>query len=348
MARPLRIEFAGAWYHVTARGNERRAIFRSDADRGRLLELLGQCGPRFGLRFHGYVLMTNHYHLIVETPQIGLSRAMQWLNGSYTVWFNRRHARSGHLFQGRFKAVLVDAQEWGAQLSRYVHLNPVRVARLGLGKAQQAERRVGLTPVARGEAIAARCTALREFRWSSYRAYIGLDRPPPWLCLEPLRSLIGGARDKARESYRAYVEEAIREGTAESPLEKVQAQVVLGSAALWQKAQELTRGGRRREETGASDLRRRNFNEVVQIVSKLKREPWKEFRDRHGDWGRDLALWLGRAHCGLKLRELGELVGGIDYSTVSVAAIRWRERSRTNQKLLRLQRRALEMLNEKI
>jgi REP element-mobilizing transposase RayT len=348
MARPLRIEFPGAWYHVTARGNERRAVFRSASDRRRLLELLGQCAPRFGLRIHGYVLMANHYHLIVETPQIGLSRAMQWLNGSYTVWFNRRHARSGHLFQGRFKAVLVDAEEWGAQLSRYVHLNPIRVARLGLGKAQQAERRAGLMPAAGEEEIAARRAALREFRWSSYRAYIGLERPPPWLCLDPLRSLIGGPRGKAGESYRAYVEEAIREGRAESPLEKVQAQVVLGGASLWQKAQQLAGGGRRREETGAKDLRRRDFSEVVEIVSKLKRERWEQFRDRHGDWGRDLALWLGRAHCGLKLRELGELVGGIDYSTVSVAAIRWRERSRTDQRLLKLQKRALEMLNAKM
>src|SRR5438067_761716 len=99
MARPLRIEFSGAWYHVSARGNERRAIFRSEADRRRFLELLGEDCARFDLRLHGYVLMPNHYHLIMETPHANLSRAMQWLNVSYTVWFNRRHTRSGHLFQ---------------------------------------------------------------------------------------------------------------------------------------------------------------------------------------------------------------------------------------------------------
>lgn len=106
MARALRVEFPGSWYHVTARGNERRAIFRSDRDRSPLLELLGECTTRFGLRLHAYAFMPNHYHLMVETPGGGLSHAMRWLNVSYTVWFNRKHGRSGRLFQGRFQAVL--------------------------------------------------------------------------------------------------------------------------------------------------------------------------------------------------------------------------------------------------
>jgi putative transposase len=348
MARPLRIEFPDAWHHVMARGNERRAIFRSDADRHRLRELFGECCERFALRIHGYVLMPNHYHLIVETPEMGLSRAMQWLNVSYTVWFNRRHGRSGHLFQGRFRSVLVESERWGAELSRYVHLNPVRVTQFGLGKTQQSERRVGLAPVRSKREVAERIAALREFRWSSYRAYIGLEKPPSWLSVDVLRGSIGGPRGKSRESYRAYVEEAIREGVLESPFEKVQAQVVLGGATLMQKAQKLLGRAKRREETGARQLRRRDFREVVAVVSKLKQERWERFRDRHGDWGRDLAFWLGRVHCGLKLSELGELAGGIDYSAVSIATIRWRKRLQTDKKLRELQRRAVEMLNEKM
>ena len=99
---------ADGWYHVTARGNERRAIFRDDRDRTRFVELLGELTERFGVRVHAYVLMDNHYHLLVSTPQGNLSAAMQWLGVSYSVWFNRRHGRAGHLFQGRFKAVVLE------------------------------------------------------------------------------------------------------------------------------------------------------------------------------------------------------------------------------------------------
>jgi REP element-mobilizing transposase RayT len=108
MARPLRIEYPGAYYHVTSRGNERKTIFRDDRDRERFLELVGRAVEEFHLRLHGYVLMSNHYHLLVETPKGGLSRALRYLNGVYTQAFNRRHGRVGHLFQGRYKAILVD------------------------------------------------------------------------------------------------------------------------------------------------------------------------------------------------------------------------------------------------
>ena len=131
MAGPLRIERPGGWYHLTARGNERRPLFRDDRDRQHFCQLLAEMVDRFHVRLHGYVLMDNHYHLILELREANLSRAAQWLNLSYSVWFNRRHGRSGHLFQGRFKSVIVSREEWGLALSRCVHLNPVRVGALG-------------------------------------------------------------------------------------------------------------------------------------------------------------------------------------------------------------------------
>jgi REP element-mobilizing transposase RayT len=109
----LRIERAGGWYHITGRGNERRSIYREDKDRMWFCHLLAEMVARFRVRLHGYVLMNNHYHLIIELTEPNLSRAVQWLNVSYSVWFNHRHHRSGHLFQGRFKSVVVDWQEWG-------------------------------------------------------------------------------------------------------------------------------------------------------------------------------------------------------------------------------------------
>jgi REP-associated tyrosine transposase len=129
MARPLRIDRAVGWYHVTARGHERRAIFLDDADRRHFCQLLEEMVLRFRVRLHAYVLMDNHYHLLIEVTEPNLSRAAQWLNLSYSVWFNHKRGRSGHLFQGRFKSVIVDPLAWGLALSRYVHLNPVRVPR---------------------------------------------------------------------------------------------------------------------------------------------------------------------------------------------------------------------------
>src|ERR1700752_5232406 len=126
MARPLRIEYPGAYYHVTSRGNEQRAIFRDDKDREKFLEMLKRAVEEFHLRLHGYVLMSNLYHLLIETPKSGLSRTLRYLNGVYTQTFNRRHRRVGHLFQGRFKAILVQKESHFLEVCRYVVLNPVR------------------------------------------------------------------------------------------------------------------------------------------------------------------------------------------------------------------------------
>ena len=142
MARPLRLAVPNGWYHVTVRGNERKPIFRAEEDRLHFLELLGQTTDRFALVVHAYTMMDNHYHLIVQTPQANLSAAMQWLGVSYSVWFNRRHRRVGHLFEGRFKGVSFDGDDaW--ELSRYVHLNPVRLAKYGLGVEKMKCHAVG-------------------------------------------------------------------------------------------------------------------------------------------------------------------------------------------------------------
>ena len=126
MARPIRIEFGGALYHVTARGDRRETIFEDDADRERFLELLGEVVALFNWQCHAYCLMGNHYHLVIGTPDGNLSKGMRQLNGVFTQWSNRRHRRTGHLFQGRFKAILVDADSYLLELTRYVVLNPVR------------------------------------------------------------------------------------------------------------------------------------------------------------------------------------------------------------------------------
>ena len=126
MARPLRIEYEGACYHVTARGNDRKKIFFSSRDYERFREYLVMARERFGCLLHAYVLMGNHYHLLLETPLGSLSRVMHYINGSYTTYVNTKRKRSGHLFQGRYKSIVVDTDSYLLELSRYIHQNPVR------------------------------------------------------------------------------------------------------------------------------------------------------------------------------------------------------------------------------
>ena len=131
MARPLRIEWPGALYHVTDRGNERQLIFRDDQDRRKFLHYFEETIEKFGLIVHALCLMPNHYHIEIETPNGNLSKAMQWLKTTYTVYFNHRHSRSGHLFQGRYKSIVVEKDSYLLELSRYIHLNPVRAGLVG-------------------------------------------------------------------------------------------------------------------------------------------------------------------------------------------------------------------------
>jgi REP-associated tyrosine transposase len=180
MARPLRIEFAGALYHVTSRGDRREAIFEDDDDRLLFLAVLKEVVERFNWLCHAYCLMSNHYHLMVETPDGNLSKGMRQLNGMFTQASNRRHHRTGHLLQGRFKGILVDKQSYLLELARYVVLNPVRA---GLVKRPEA------------------------YPWSSYRAMIGTASVPSWLATDGLLSQFGKRRAEARQRYRRFVQE---------------------------------------------------------------------------------------------------------------------------------------------
>ena len=217
MARPIRVEFPGAVYHVTARGNERRAIFRDDQDRRRFLETIGEMVEQFGVLVHAYCLMPNHYHLVVETPRGNLSQAVGWLQVTYTVRFNRRHRRSGHLFQGRFKAQVVEADAYAQGLVEYIHLNPVR-------------------PRRKSERIATeRAAELDAYVWSSHRDYAGLRRHAlPWLTLS-WRRYWGRTVAASRTAYRRRLREAFVSGEIASPWEQLRAGLVLGGEALWQR-----------------------------------------------------------------------------------------------------------------
>lgn len=182
MGRSWRIEFEGAYYHILSRGNEKREIAADDVDRRRMLDTIGEAAERFDLDIFAYVLMPNHYHLLLRTQKANLSRAMQWFGTTYTQRYNRRHTRSGHLFQGRFKSILVESDAYLLRLSLYIHRNPVR--------AGLVER-------------------LADFPWSSYRAYAYGKSAPDWLDTDLILSQIPEAnpRKTYREKAKAYAEE---------------------------------------------------------------------------------------------------------------------------------------------
>jgi REP element-mobilizing transposase RayT len=341
MARPLRIERAGAWYHVTARGSERRAIYRDNKDRAHWLELLGEAVDLWRLVVHGYVLMDNHFDLLLETVEPNLSRAMHWLNTSYIVWFNRRHGRVGPLFQGVYKAILVDRVGWGLMLSRHLHLNPVRTMQRGLGKKDRRAGRLGVRGKPLRRMVQQRIEKLRNYRWSSYRAYIGLEKQPAWLECGSVLDLDGkGARAQQQKSYQQYVEDAVRKGLEESPWEQLKGQVYLGSQQTWEKFRKTVKAGTREQTQGRSLVRRPSFAEIIAVVEELKGEKWRNICDRRSDWGRELALYLGRRLSVMKLRDLGQEVGGADYAAVSIAIKRFEARLSAERKLAQIVQQA--------
>ncbi|MBI4697767.1 MAG: transposase [Nitrospirae bacterium] len=199
MARPLRIEYEDAVYHVTSRGNERKKIFFIKHDYDKFLNYIKEAKKKYGILIHAYVLMGNHYHLIMETPNANMSRAMQYINGSYTAYINAKNKRSGHLFQGRYKAINVDVDNYLLELSRYIHLNPVR--------AKMAEKP-------------------EDYQYSSYRAYVS-NKESDVLAKGLIMGLISGKKKESHKRYRAFVESAIGKET-ESPLKEVYGGIILG------------------------------------------------------------------------------------------------------------------------
>jgi putative transposase len=209
MARPLRLEFAGVLYHLTSRGDRREDIFDDDADREVFLSLLEKVCDTHDWVCHAYCSMNNHYHLLIETPDGNLSKGMRQLNGVYTQTYNRRHQRSGHVFQGRYKAILVEKEGYLLELSRYIVLNPVRA-----GMVRSA----------------------RDWPWSSYRATVGQCSGSDCLNVEWLLAGFATTMKLAIEQYRAFVSEGRRQS---APWSSLRGQIFLGSDEFVEKMQVL-------------------------------------------------------------------------------------------------------------
>lgn len=201
MARQIRIEYPGAFYHVFSRGNQKQPIFLSDDDRYFFLNCLRKACEKYGVIVHAYCLMVNHFHLILETPSGNLSKLMQFFITKYTVYINKKHKRQGHLFQGRYRAVLVEAVGYAKELSRYIHLNPVRA---GLVSCPE------------------------DYSWSSFKCYAGAERPEGWLDTSVVLRLFSDDIRTAEKIYQAFVSQGIGKEPPDCIRESVRAGI-LGS-----------------------------------------------------------------------------------------------------------------------
>jgi REP-associated tyrosine transposase len=340
MARSLRIDVPDGWYHVLNRGVERRPIFHRAEANSHFLELLGCLPSRFGVRLHAYVLMGNHYHLQVETPQANLSRAMQWLNMSYAAWFNRRQQRSGPLFQGRFKAILHDPESSALVINRYIHLNPVRLKALGGHEARSgAEDRSGAGEAGTSpnrELVKARVEALSSYRWSSYQVYVGIARNPGWLTTESIYRFFGDhTLHSLRGAYRRQLEEMAALGQWETNWQaSIKATILLGPDKFVQKMVGILKGDRR-EQTGLRVKERMSvdWGNIIEAVTEVWDQQWDAPANSRGNGALPTAFFLGQRYAGLRLKEMGELAGGVEYPAVNAAIARLEKRLKIDRDL---------------
>ena len=310
MTRSLRIEYAGAYYHVTSRGNERRNIFINKGDRKSFLSYLKSAHLRYGAVIHAFCLMNNHYHLFIETPKGNLSQIMRHINGAYTNYFNIRHKRRGHLFQGRYKSILVEADSYAAELSRYIHLNPVRA-----GMVNMAEK----------------------FDWSSYRYYIGKSKKLDWLTLDFILCYFDKDIRHARKNYQKFVNAGVNI-TSESPLEKTVASTLLGSddfvASI--KDKYLNHNDKDRDVPAIKELKKGpEIAETHKYITAVCNGDAQK--------SKKITIYLFHKYSDKRLREIGDYFG-IGESAVSDASRRFGVNLKKNRKL----RKEIELLRNKL
>jgi putative transposase len=295
VARPLRIEYEGAFYHVTARGNEKKSIFLSRADYEKFLANLKDAALRFSVVVHCFVLMGNHYHLLVETPRANLSAFMHTIQSGYTTYFNKKRNRSGHLFQGRFKSILVDKDSYLLELSRYIHMNPVR--------AHRADRP-------------------EDYPYSSYRAYIN-----PGEKTFVSRGLILDMA-KGPDHYRRFVESSFSEELP-NPSKNVYGGMILGSMGFIKETLGMLKGADKPEVSFRRNLRTTDLDEIVALVSVHFKVPQETVLTTPPY--RAYSVYLAKRLTSLSNPEIGARLGHITFSAVTKIASRLKARMKENR-----------------
>ncbi len=306
MARRLRIQFRGGLYHITTRGNEKKNIFRDDKDRIHYIRVLDRYKEELKFRLYSYVLMPNHTHLLIETPLGNIAKIMFCVNTNYATYFNRRYDRVGHVFQGRYKSIIVDKESHLLELIRYIHLNPVRA---GIVKRPD------------------------DYRWGSHRKYLdGVDRTG-LVSVRTVLSHFGGSTEKTVEQYRDFVDSGV------GYIEVKDGQFIGRNAFI----EDLThRMGLSEEQIGGADTDegRIGLDRIIDVVSEesgLSATEIRSSRRRCAVRVRNIAIWLARRLSGKTLAEIGTYFGGITPQAASQAT----DKTEENRKLKKISEKYL-------
>jgi REP element-mobilizing transposase RayT len=330
MARPLRIQFENAYYHVTCRGNARQSIFSTDADRLAFLDLLGRSSEVYRTEVLAYVLMSNHFHLLVKTPLGNLQEFMRHFNISYTAFFNRRHRRSGHLYQGRYHSLLIDADHYLKEVSRYIHLNPVKIKQT------------------RSKDYAARKKILRSYGWSSYPGYVARSERRPFLRVEEVLDYFGGDTTRGRRSYTGFVEQGLVTDLG-NPLELGKGHGIIGERGFVEGVREryVPSAGTSREQPAVGKLQVSVEPDqiVAAVCAVLNVERGDLLRKGNRGPGRGLLMEMLYRYGGMKQKEIGRMLG-IDYSAVSIGRKRFLIMTESDPKLLSLFAQAKDRISQ--
>jgi REP element-mobilizing transposase RayT len=313
MARPIRVEYPGAVYHVICRGNNRQAIYRDDEDRRRYLEKLYYYCQDKKVNLLAYCLMPNHVHLLLETPQGNLSKMMQAFQTSYTVYFNKRHGRTGHVFEQRYKAMVVDKDNYLLQVSRYIHLNAV--------SAKLAER-------------------AQDYRWCSYGSYLK-GKGIPGLKTETVLGQLNGSKTRQLRQYREYVEGGRAEQPG-NPAPEVRQQIYVGD-------DEFVEATQKRGTASPTTERRHSLKRIINSVSLVTGVGETEMRQRQRGEAvkasRELLCYVARHHGHVGMAELAKFLHVKEASTPSHAVRRARERLKAEPNFRRLLEQVMQKLD---
>lgn len=324
MARQVRIQYEGAVYHVSCRGNEGKEIFKDELDRDVFLDLLRDSLKTYSVGLYCYVLMENHFHLLLETPLANLSEFMRQFNITYISYYNRRHKRVGHLYQGRYKSILVDKENYLIVVSRYIHLNPVRIKKM---------ERVSLTEKER---------YLRRYKWSSLPGYINKAKRCSFIDYMMILEAYGGDNNKGRKAYWRAICSDLSKGV--DIRQEIVGQSILGNDKFikWVKERFLTKDSR--EIPSVKKIL--SYKAKDKIIKAICEETGKEFDKiiRAKGATRQIAMELLYRLGGLKGTEIGEIMG-VDYSTVSQSRKRLKEKLTKDKNLSALMQKIEDKLS---
>lgn len=310
MTRPLRIQYPDAWYHVMNRGRHQDTIFHDRQDYSVFLDLLQESGVLWKIKIAAYCLMTNHYHLLIQTPQANLDRCMRHINGIYTQRFNRKYYTDGQLFRGRYKAVLVDADNYLLELVRYIHRNPLSA---GIVKMPEA------------------------YPWSSCRGYLSQSDNWKWLHKEFILKILDDNRNRQRKAFLEFMNQGDSVDVQEFYAKKNLASC-LGSSGFIEQIKTKYFATKKHKEVPQSRYLEPTIEDIRKTVSSAYKVPEASLiKLRRGFYNeaRDVAVYLSRLMTGKKLVEIGAAFDIANYSTVSSIIVNMRDRSKTDKALVK-------------